>query len=231
MRRGGLPALVAALTAAGYCGSAACAAELEVRGPQDGGFNTRVTSLREARFLHTLRQQFDFSCGSAAIVTLLNFHYGQRVTEREVFARMFEKGDQAKIRKEGFSMLDMKRYLATKGFVADGFEQPVERLLQERLPAIVLLSERGYRHFVVVKGLARGRVLVGDPAMGTRTISLERFRQLRVNDILFVIHNRRDSARFNDTGDWRVAPPAPLAAGVDQSRLLETLPVRQAGGY
>ena len=230
MNRGGLSALVAALAGATYCGSAAQAAELEVRGPQDGGFTVRATSLREARFLSTLRQQFDFSCGSAAVVTLLNFHYGQRVTEREVFSRMFEKGDQAKIRKEGFSMLDMKRYLATKGFVADGFEQPIERLLQEKLPAIVLISERGYRHFVVVKGIARGRVLVGDPAMGTRTISLERFRQLRVNDILFVIHNRREMARFNDTDHWLVAPAAPLSAAIDQSRLLETLPVRQAGG-
>ena len=128
-------------------------------------------------------------------------------------------------------MLDMKRFLATKGFVADGFEQPVERLLQEKLPAIVLVSERGYRHFVVVKGIARGRLLIGDPAMGTRTISLERFAALRVNDILFVIHNRREMARFNEAADWRVAPAAPLAAAVDQSRVLETLPVRQAGGY
>jgi len=229
MRVGGVA--LAAWVGAGCLAGAAQAAELEVRGPQDGGFTTRVTSLREARFLHTLRQQFDFSCGSAAIVTLLNFHYGQRVTERDVFAQMFEKGDQPKIRKEGFSMLDMKRYLATKGFVADGFEQPIERLLQEKLPAIVLLSERGYRHFVVVKGIARGRLLVGDPAMGTRTISLERFRQLRVNDILFVIHNRREMARFNDSGDWRVAPAAPLAAAVDQARLLETLPMRRAGSY
>jgi predicted double-glycine peptidase len=231
MKHGGLPALLAALAGAGSLSSTAQAAELEVRGPQDGGFTTRVTSLREARYLHTLRQQFDFSCGSAAIVTLLNFHYGQRVTEREVFTQMFEKGDQPKIRKEGFSMLDMKRYLASKGFLADGFEQPIERLLQEKLPAIVLLSERGYRHFVVVKGIARGRLLIGDPAMGTRTISLERFRQLRVNDILFVIHNRREMARFNDKGDWRVAPPAPLAAGVDQARVLETLPMRRGGGY
>ena len=231
MMRGGSTALVAALLGAGCLAPAAQAAELEVRGPQDGGFTMRVTSLREARFQHTLRQQFDFSCGSAAIVTLLNFHYGQRVTEREVFAQMFEKGEQAKIRKEGFSMLDMKRYLASRGFIADGFEQPIERLLQEKLPAIVLVSERGYRHFVVVKGIARGRLLIGDPAMGTRTLSLERFKQLRANNILFVIHNRRDMARFNDSGDWRVAPAAPLAAAVDQSRLLESLPMRRGGGY
>jgi predicted double-glycine peptidase len=207
------------------------AATVEVRGTRDGGFAARVTSVKEARFTTTIRQQYDFSCGSAAIATLLTHHYGMPVTEREVFTKMFEHGDQAKIRKHGFSMLDMKRYLGTIGFQADGFEQPLERLAQENLPAIVLLSERGYRHFVVVKGIARGRVLVGDPAMGTRSISLDRFSHLWANHLLFVVHNRRESAQFNLAGDWHVAPPAPLFHAIDRDRLLDTLPVRRAGAY
>jgi predicted double-glycine peptidase len=209
----------------------ASAATLEVRGPQDGGFITRALSVRESRFVTTLRQQFDFSCGSAALATLLTYQYGLPVDEREVFGFMYQHGDQAKIRQEGFSMLDMKRYLAARGFQADGFQQPVERLVQEKLPAIVLLSERGYRHFVVVKGVGNGRVLVGDPAMGTRALSMERFRRLWVNGILFVVHNRRDDARFNLASDWRHAPAAPLELAIDRQRLLDTLPVRRAGAY
>jgi uncharacterized protein len=211
--------------------SLAQAATVEVRGPHDGGFVTRVVSVKEARFTSTVRQQFDFSCGSAAVATLLTYHYGVPVTEREVFAQMFERGDQAKIRKEGFSMLDMKRYLESRGFLADGFNQPLERLEQESLPAIVLLSERGYRHFVVVKGIARGRVLVGDPAMGTRSISFDRFSHLWVNQLLFVVHNRREAARFNLDGDWHVAPGAPLFQAVSRDRFLDSLPVRRAGAF
>jgi predicted double-glycine peptidase len=207
------------------------AATVEVRGQRDGGFATRVVSVKEARFTTTVRQQYDFSCGSAAVATLLTHHYGIPVTEREVFAQMFERGDQAKIRKQGFSMLDMKRYLESRGLHADGFEQPLERLEQEGLPAIVLLSERGYKHFVVVKGIARGRVLVGDPAMGTRAISFDRFSHLWVNQLLFVVHNRREEARFNLAGDWHVAPGAPLFQAIDRDRLLESLPVRRAGAF
>ncbi len=207
------------------------AATLEVRGPQDGGFVAQVVSVREARYVTTLRQQYDFSCGSAAVATLLTFQYGQRVNESEVFDFMFRHGDQAKIRKEGFSMLDMKHYLASRGFLADGFEQPVERLAQEKLPAIVLLSERGYRHFVVVKGVGNGRVLVGDPAMGTRAISMERFRHLWMNGILFVVHNRREHARFNLAADWHNAPGAPLDQAIDRQRMLDTLPMQRAGAY
>jgi len=207
------------------------AATVEVRGPRDGGFATRVVSVKEARFTSTVRQQYDFSCGSAAVATLLTHHYGIPVTEREVFAQMFERGDQAKIRKQGFSMLDMKRYLESRGFHADGFEQPLERLEQESLPAIVLLSERGYKHFVVVKGIGRGRVLVGDPAMGTRAISFDRFSHLWVNQLLFVVHNKRELAKFNLASDWHVAPGAPLFQAINRDRLLESLPVRRAGAF
>ncbi len=44
---------------------------------------------------------------------------------------------------------------------------PLEKLDNEGVPAIVLINERGYHHFVVVKGYKNGRVLVGDPARGT----------------------------------------------------------------
>ena len=214
-----------------WLASLAQAATLEVRGPQDGGFNVHVVSVKEARFTTTQRQQFDFSCGSAAVATLLTHHYGKPTDERAVFTQMFERGDQAKIRKEGFSMLDMKRYLESLGLRADGFQLPVDRLATEQVPAIVLLSERGYRHFVVVKGVVRGRVLVGDPAMGTRAMSIDRFKRLWVNNILFVIYNQRDTAKFNEPNDWRVAPGAPLHLAVDRERLLDSLPVRRAGAF
>ena len=62
------------------------------------------------------------------------------------------------------------------------------------MPAIVLLNDRGYRHFVVVKGLRNVRVLLGDPARGTRAMSRARFEALWDNRVLFVIHNRREIA-------------------------------------
>lgn len=220
----------ACIVAAALIASLADASDVGLYAAQDGAYTVRVTSLREARFATTMRQKYDFSCGSAALATLLTYHYGLPVSEQDVFAKMYAAGDRARIGKQGFSLLDMKHYLSARGFQADGFEQPVERLLQEGLPAIVLLSERGYRHFVVVKGLNRGRVLIGDPAMGTRAMSLERFRSLWVNGILFVIHNRRDLARFNLPRDWRIAPSAPLELAIDREDRLDTLPVRRAGG-
>lgn len=184
-----------------------------------GGYSVPVTSMKDVRFYATLRQQYDFSCGSAAVATLLTHQYGIPVTEEMVFQAMYEQGDQAKIRREGFSLLDMKHYLASHGFAADGFTQPLDKLVEAGLPAIVLVNDNGYHHFVVVKGVRDGRVLIGDPATGTRAMNRASFEASWVNRLLFVIHNHKDQARFNQAVDWRAAPQAPLVAGVPRDGL------------
>lgn len=209
---------------------AAQAGALEVRPPHSGVYNVRLTSLKEARFSRTVRQKYDYSCGSAATATLLTYQYGVPVTEADVFKQMYVSGDQQKIRREGFSLLDMKNFLKANGFEADGFELPLEKLSEEGLPAIVLLNDRGYRHFVVVKGLQSGRVLLGDPSRGTRAMPRQRFEQLWDNRVLFVVHNRRALARFNHPQDWRTAPPAPLASGVQRDGLRNVVIRRRGPG-
>lgn len=205
-------------------------AGMDVRIPQGGGYVVRVTSLKEARFRTTIRQQYDFSCGSAATATLLTYQYGVPVDEKQVFVAMYTSGDKDKIRKEGFSLLDMRRYLESQGFQADGFELPLEKLAEEGLPAIVLLNDRGYRHFVVVKGLHDGRVLLGDPARGTRAMPRSRFEALWDNRVLFVVHNRRNLALFNQPRDWRTAPPAPLSLGIQRDGLRNIAMPRRGPG-
>lgn len=212
------------------CVNIGWAAETQMRLPHGGAYNMRVTSLKEARFKTTIPQQYDFSCGSAAAATLLTYQYGHPVSEADVFVRMYENGDQAKIRKEGFSLLDMRRYLQSAGFEADGFELPLDKLEEQGVPAIVLLNDRGYRHFVVVKGMRNGRVLLGDPARGTRAMPRSRFEALWDNRVLFVVHNRRQEARFNQANDWRTAPPAPLDLGIQREGLRNAVTPRRGPG-
>src|SRR3546814_13412897 len=59
-------------------------------------------------FRSVIRQRYDFSCGSAALATLLTYHYGAPTSEAMPFRAMWEKGDREAIRKVGFSMLDMR---------------------------------------------------------------------------------------------------------------------------
>lgn len=192
----------------------------------------RVTSMKALRFQATLRQQYDFSCGSAALATLLTHHYHFPVDEQTLLKEMFIRGDQQKIRREGFSLLDMQRYLATRGFKADGFELPLQKLFDAKLPAIVLINEKGYHHFVVIKGESDGRILLGDPSSGTRAVARAHFEQIWANKMLFVIHDTPGAPAFNNLADWRAAPRAPLGQGVSNTaQQLATLPKLGPGDF
>lgn len=223
--------VAAALLLSGLLVATCAASAVEVQSLQ-GTYSLRVTSLKQARFRQTIRQKYDFSCGSAAVATLLTYQYGYPVDEQAAFVQMYAHGDRQKIAREGFSLLDIKRYLHSQGFDADGFQLPLEKLQQENLPAIVLIDLKGYHHFVVIKGVRDGRVLVGDPALGTHSFPLNRFDQLWKNKLVFVIHNRRGWAVFNGAADWRAAPFAPLSHVIDRSGLGNmTLPKRGPGDF
>lgn len=180
--------------------------------PTPGGdLRVPVTSYQELRFKRVIRQERDYSCGSAAVATLLTFHYESPVSERDVFTLMFKNGDQQQIKRDGFSLLDIKRYLEATGFRADGFRLPLDKLAEIGVPAITLINDDGYRHFVVIKGITADHILLADPARGTRTIARHRFESMW-NGISFIIRNKRQIAapHFNDPKEWRMAARSPL---------------------
>ena len=180
--------------------------------------NAPVTSMREARFGSILLQQYDFSCGSAALASLLTFHYDRAVQEAEVFQKMYEVGDKAAIHAKGFSLLDMKKYLQSLQLDSAGFKVSLEQMSGAGVPAIALIDLKGYKHFVVVKGIDRDSVLVGDPALGLKVYAREEFEGMW-NGIAFVITDEVEVARtnFDRESEWQVRPKAPVSAAlVDQ---------------
>lgn len=164
----------------------------------------KITSMKEARFLSTVHQQYDFSCGSAALATLLTYHYQDAVTEQEVFIWMYNHGDKPKIHREGFSLLDMKNYLEANGYHADGYFVTLDQLAGAGVPAIVLINIKGYNHFVVVKGLTEKRVLLGDPSSGARILPRDEFEKMW-NGLVFIIRNKNilTQNNFNRMNEWR----------------------------
>ncbi len=198
----------------GMAGGTAIAGSVSITGT-GGSFNVTVVSVREARFDKVVRQRYDFSCGSAALATLLTYYYGQSTTEQEVFQDMFERGDQNKIRKEGFSLLDMKSYLERRSIRANGYRVGLDKLAENGIPAISLMNTHGYLHFVIVKGVDANGVLLADPALGNRVISRAEFDR-DSNGILFVILDNTDIARtlFNDEAEWQVRTKAPMGSAL-----------------
>src|SRR6202008_4506949 len=74
------------------------------------------------KYQHVVHQAFAYSCGSAALTTVLQFHLGLPVTEQQAMEGMLAHGEREKIiERRGFSLLDMKRYVATLGSDSGGF--------------------------------------------------------------------------------------------------------------
>ncbi len=185
-----------------------------------GSFSVPVKSLKEARWDRVIRQQYDFSCGSAAVATLLSHHYGMKIDEAEVFQAMFKAGDQAKIRAEGFSMLDMKRFLDSQGLQSDGFRMTLDQLLKIGVPGIVLVNTQGYRHFVVLRGMRDGTILLADPAIGSITVPRAQFEAIWDGTVLAARANLQVARNhFNSIRDWEPWPSAPITRGMDRSGL------------
>jgi len=185
-------------------------------GSQDTGhYNLHITSYAEIPFRTVIHQQFDYSCGSAALATLLRFQYHKSINEAEVFKAMYAVGDQDRIQKLGFSLLDMKKYLGSIGYQADGFRLSLKELQDAAIPAIALIQIGSYKHFVVIKGVVGDHVLVGDPALGLREYSADDFTKLW-NGIAFLVHDQPASQTdpiFNSADEWkRWADAHPLTA-------------------
>ncbi len=204
-------------------GTSSPAGQVVIPGAGSASLSVHVISIQERKFLATVRQQYDYSCGSAAVATLLTYQFHDPVGEAAIFKAMWNHGNQAKIQREGFSMLDMKEYLDTRGYVANGYRAGLDRLAQAHIPAIALISEKGYAHFVVIKGVGPGRVLLGDPASGTRVVTRTEFEKNWHVRILLVITNATDKAVFNSARDWQVQPRAPLGTALAPSNLVNAV--------
>ena len=197
------------------------AGEIRLSSNIGGAVTVPVMSYQARPFLTVVRQEHDFSCGSAALATLLTYHYDRPTTEREAFEAMYAVGDKAKIQREGFSLLEMKTYLKSLGYHADGFRVSLEKVARVGVPVIVLIETRGYKHFVVIKGLQDERVLVGDPARGVEVMSQADFLELWKDGIVFAIRNADATGRqhFNIAAEWKLRPAAPVGSGVDRTGL------------
>ncbi len=187
-------------------------AQVRLSSEAGGHYTVSVMSWWEIPFRSVIRQQYDFSCGSAAVATLLTYHYRKPTPERVAFGQMWKAGDQAAIRKVGFSMLDMKGYLNGLGLRAEGFRLGTEGLEKLNRPAIVLLNLNGFKHFVVVKGVHDQRVLVGDPMLGLKEYALEDFEKIW-NGVALLVVAKTEQPAFNLARDWGPWTRAPMEDG------------------
>ncbi|WP_293705359.1 MULTISPECIES: C39 family peptidase [unclassified Stenotrophomonas] len=155
--------------------------------PNGALYSGQVESIKERRFRNLVRQQTDYSCGAAALATILKHAYHLNTDEATVIEGMMGVADPELVRQRGFSLLDIKRYVESLGMRGRGYRIDEDRLKGLRVPGLVLMDVRGFRHFVVLKQVRDGRVELGDPILGNRVIPLRDFLDAWPSRAVFVV--------------------------------------------
>jgi uncharacterized protein len=148
-----------------------------------------VRSLLEIRQDRVIVQKWETSCAAAALATVLTFSQNDPVSEKLVAQGMLRSTDPIKVKvRGGFSLLDMKRFVETRGFKGAAYKGlSMEDLLTLQSP-IVPIDFHGNPHFVVVRGLnAAGEVHLADPAFGNHAMSVKTFQAVWKDGIGFVV--------------------------------------------
>ena len=150
--------------------------------------DTYITPREEFVTRNMIEQQFDYSCGSAALATLLNYHLGEQFSERQVIEGLFTHGNIERIRqRRAFSFLDMKRFVDAMGYHGAGYTAELENLKDLDVPVILPIKINGYEHFVVFRGIHDKRVFLADPWLGHTTYPVGVFEDLWDRQVLFMI--------------------------------------------
>ena len=146
-------------------------------------------SLKEIRETGVIVQQWDTSCGAAAMATVFTYTFNDPVSERDVVNGLLRQTEPLTVRhRGGFSLLDMKRYAAERGYRAIGFRDMTLEDIRFLDAPIVPVTFHGYSHYVVFRGLTPGgEVRLADPAWGNRTVSREKFEASWTDGIAFVM--------------------------------------------
>lgn len=158
------------------------------------GASKNIRSLKEIRGEGVVRQKWDMSCGAAALSTLLTYDFKDNTPESAIVVWILHRVDPVRVRaRGGFSLLDLKRFAQARGYSAEGFSgMSIEELATQKTSVIVPIRLKGFDHFIVVRQISDGRVIVADPGFGNLTMKVDRFQSLWKEGIAFIVHPPTD---------------------------------------
>jgi len=172
-------------------------------GPTKTASNS-LKSMVDFRDENLIRQLYDFSCGAAALATILRYGFGDPVTEQQIVTDLFAGLDGAEAsrrKKEGFSLYDLRQVAQRRGYRAEGFKLEPQYLAQLNGPVLVFIETMGYKHFAVLKGVRGDRVYLADPSRGNIRMPVYRFLDAWMRDgtgIVFVIEPDGDQTNLTN---------------------------------
>ena len=157
----------------------------------------QVIPLNEFQFKNITKQSFDYSCGSAALATLLNSYLGENFTERQVIQGLMDLGSKEKIaERRAFSLLDMKKFVSTLGYNGNGYKAELNDLETLGKPCILPIEFLGYRHFTIFRGIHGNHIFLADPYRGNTSYTLSAFKDMWYENVIFVVDRSANDMKW-----------------------------------
>lgn len=192
--------------------SEAALAGMVAFGPARAGLSRDVRSFKEMRQENVVIQMTRYTCGAAALATIVNYYLGGKTTEVQVIDLTGEfdltEEERRALDKEtdmtdqerneilrgtvrAISLLELKRAAEALGYEAGGYWMELEHLLKLDSPVIVHTIFRGRPHFSVLKGIRGNTVFLACPSLGNMHLSVGRFMKMW-QGIAFVVSPQDD---------------------------------------
>ena len=159
------------------CGSFIAGARAEItQGPE-------FLNWVDMRDQGVVKQSLDYSCGPAAMATLLSYYFQVPTSEQDVLDWLERHSTQWQLpddwRQTGVSMAALAKIGNYSGLDAVGVAVNPQMLRKLKVPVIVYLEHRGFPHFSVIRGVdSLGRVQLADPSWGNQLLSQREFAKL-----------------------------------------------------
>ena len=165
---------------------------------QDVSIKRKVKSYIEFKNEGMIRQEFDYSCGSSSLATILNFFFNEKITEKEVLDWVLEKKGlidkncennkkaKCKVKKleeleeKDFklSFFDLAEFAKERGYKAVALALNLDELRKLKVPAVAFVKIRRNEHFTVYKGMDKKFVYLADPSFGNIKVRIGKFKEM-----------------------------------------------------
>jgi hypothetical protein len=149
-----------------------------------------VVSWYDLQRAHVVMQRRDYSCGAAALATLITYYWGDPVSEEyflQEIARLLTPEELQERVANGLALTDLRRAAVEAGYEATMGTLSFDQLADSRAPVIVGIITHNLPHFVVYRGTDGEYVYLADPARGNvRVLVCEFVNQWQQNAILVV---------------------------------------------
>ncbi|MEM7477332.1 MAG: cysteine peptidase family C39 domain-containing protein [Planctomycetota bacterium] len=154
-------------------------------------FGRQVVSWVELKNQNVVMQKQDYSCGAAAVATVLRYYWGEDVTEADVLSTLAISLKPHALQDRtanGLTMADLKVVSERMDYTAAvGQLDTIDELREAKVPLVVSLALGGQDHFVVYRGIRGNCVFIADPIRGNYRLSIPTFLRAWNEKAVFVV--------------------------------------------